>query len=71
LMADKYNKKIYKGKNKIYSVQDKNGVIEIFEFNSDKSFANFYFIENENFYKVLEYEYFDQNLNEITPSNRK
>ena len=70
-MADKYKKIIYKSDTKIYSAQDKNGVIEIFEFNVDKSFANFYFIENEDLYKVSEYEYFDQNLNEITSEQQE
>lgn len=64
-LGDKYKKIIYKSDTKIYSVQDNNGMTEIFEYNSDKSFANFYFIENENLYKVSEYEYFDRSLNEL------
>jgi len=66
-LGDKYKKIIYKSDTKIYAVQENNGVTEIFEYNSDKSFANFYFIENEKLYKVSEYEYFDRNLNELNP----
>ncbi|WP_339697779.1 hypothetical protein [uncultured Marixanthomonas sp.] len=71
LMNNKYKKKIYKSPTKIYSVQDNNGTTEIIEYNSDKSFANFYFIKDDKLIKVSKYNYIDQNLNEITPEQQE
>ena len=67
IIGDKYNRTIYKNaSNNIFAVKDKTSIIEIIEYHSDKSFANFYFIENGTLYKVSNYKYKDENLSEIT-----
>jgi hypothetical protein len=71
IIGDKYNRKIYKNASQIYAVKNKTSHIEIIEYHSDKSFANFYFIENKILHKVSDYQYRDENLNEISKEQQE